>query len=59
MGVVNEGIDFTIDIATGIDNIQIGQSAFECPGSDVKLVEVVLGHKLLCLLVTQTWVDQE
>ena len=59
MGVVNEGIDFTIDIATGIDNIQIGQSTFECPGSDVKLVKVVLGHKLLSLLVTQTWVDQE
>ena len=59
MGVVNEGIDFTIDVTTCVNHIEISQPAFEGPGSDIELIEVVLGHKFLSLFVTQTWVDQE
>ena len=59
MGVIDDGIDFTIDVTTGVNHVEIGQSAFEGPGGNIELIEVVLRRKLHRLLVTQAWVDQE
>ena len=59
MGVIDERIHFTINVTTGVNHIEIGQSALEGPSRDIELIEVVLRHKLHRLLVTQAWVDQE
>ena len=42
VGVVNEGIYFPVDITAGIDHVKICYPAFQSPGCDIKIIDVVL-----------------
>ena len=59
MGVVDQRVYLTIDIATCVNHIEVCNTAFQGPGGDIELINVTFGHVLLGSRVTQAGVDQE
>ena len=45
MGIVNQRLDFSVEVTTGIDNIQTGDTALDGECGEVKLVYILLWLK--------------
>ena len=46
VGVVNQRFNFSIEITTRINNVQPGDTSFDCQRSEVKFVDILLRLEL-------------